>query len=121
MADRNAAAIWIQPLPWKFSHWIIYLHLFAQERFALQRSDVAQQLRGEGFVDFPEVDIIECQTVAREQARDGVGGRHQQPFCENIHPGNFVVEQFHAWLLGGQLGKASLIGHPNGSGTVGKR
>ena len=121
MADRNAAAIGIQPLPWKFSHWIIYLHLFAQERFALQRSDVAQQLRGEGFVDFPEVDINKRQAVARKQARNGVGGCHQQAFNEDIHPGNFKVEQSHAWLFCGQLGKASLIGHPNGSGTVGKR
>ena len=95
------------------------MHFFAQERFTLECGNIAEHLRCESLVDFPEVNIIERQTVAREQARDGVGGCHEQTFGKDINTGNLVVEQFHARLVRGQFGKACFIRYPDCSGTVG--
>ena len=76
VADGDAAAVGIQALPRKFPQRIVHARFFAQECL-LYRGDVAEQLRSEGFVDFPEIDIGEGEAVACEQARDSVGGCHE--------------------------------------------
>ena len=92
MADGDAAAIGIQSLPGELAERVIHTGFFAQEVFAFQCSDVAKQLRSEGFVDFPEIDVGEREAVPRVQARDRVGGRHEQPLGENIDAGDFVIQ-----------------------------
>ncbi|MNL26178.1 hypothetical protein D3C87_1476910 [compost metagenome] len=53
----------------------------------------AQHLRGEGFVDFVVVEVLQGQAIAREQARYGVDRRHQQPFgtVDEIHRRRLTV------------------------------
>ena len=62
----------------------------------LERGHVAQHLRGERLVDLPEVDRVEREVVAREQARDRVGRRHQQALVEDVDRGDLPVDQARA-------------------------
>jgi hypothetical protein len=69
MPDRDAAAVRVEPFPWELAEAAVDPRLVAQEGFVLDRRHVAQNLRGEGLVDLPQIDRIEREAVAREQAR----------------------------------------------------
>ena len=61
---------------------------------ALPRAQRAQHLRGEGFVDLVEVEVLQRQAVALEHLRHRDGRRHQQAFAvDEIDRGDLRVAQ----------------------------
>ena len=58
MAERRAAAIGIEAVPWKGAEIARHLGPIAQEGRVLQGFQVERHLCREGLVDLPEVDIV---------------------------------------------------------------
>jgi hypothetical protein len=85
-----------------------------------QRLDMGQHLRGEGFVDFPELNVGIGQRMTRQKTRNRVGQRHQQAFGAKIHRRNFPVDQFHTRRVAAAF-QSLLRGDPDARCTIGQR
>jgi hypothetical protein len=59
MTEGDTAAIWVHAIAWKRTKRMIDARLFPNEVFIFQALDVAEHLRRECFVNFPESNILE--------------------------------------------------------------
>src|SRR5215831_12841208 len=120
MAERNRAAVRIDPVHRQLARVEIHARLVATEFRALERGDVAQHLRGEGLVDLPQRDVGIAQLVAREQARNRVRRRHQQALVEDVDRRDLEVEQARARRRSGQALDACARCDPKARRAVGQ-
>ena len=70
MAERDAAAVRVHAIARKASEGMLDTGLRADEVFVFESFDVTEHLRRKRLVDFPKRDVVELQTVAREQPRE---------------------------------------------------
>src|SRR4029077_602329 len=121
MSKRNAAAVGGHPLARKCSKIMFDAGLGSNEIAVLQRLEVTQDLSRKGLVNLPECDVIEFQSVSRQQTRDGRYRRHEQSFSKDIDSGHLEIDQTHAWQIVWQPFQALIGCDPNGGGSVGQR
>src|SRR5476651_2685073 len=121
MAERGAAAVGIEPVEREGAEVARHLGAIAQEGRVLQRLEMERQLRGEGFVDLPEMDVAVAKIVTRQQARNGEGRRHQETLDAEIDGGDLPVDQFYTRRSGGKALQAFRRGGPDRGGAVGER
>src|SRR5713101_3004251 len=96
MSKRNAAAVGVHPLARKCPKIVLDAGLGSDEIAVLQRLEMTQDLSRKGFVNLPECDVIEFQSVSRQQTRDGRYGRHEQSLGKDIDGGHLEIDQTHA-------------------------
>jgi hypothetical protein len=88
---------------------------------ALPRTQGAQHLRGEGFVDLVDVEVLQGQAIALEHLRHGHGRRHQQAFAmHEVHRRDVRVAQVGLRLMAVRA-RPLFAGQQHRSGTVGQR
>ena len=88
---------------------------------ALPRAQRAQHLRGEGFVDLVEVEVLQGQAVALEHLRHGHGRRHQQAFAvDEVDRRDVRVAQVAQHFVAVRA-RPLVRGQQAGGGAVGQR
>ena len=88
---------------------------------ALPRTQGAQHLRGKGFVDLVDVEVLQGQAVALEHLRHRDGRCHQQAFAmHEVHCRHVCVTQVGLRLMA-MRARPLFAGQQYRSGTVGQR
>src|SRR5712692_3419210 len=121
MAERDRAAVRIEPLQGELAGIEVHADLLAPEARALEGGEVAQHLRGESLVDLPQRDIRVAQAVPRQHARNRVGRRHEQPLVEDVDRGDFPIDEPRSRDSPGQALDSVAGGDPQAGGAVGER
>ena len=74
MAQCDGAAIDVEFAHIQLAERAVRTEFVAAVGIVLPRLDAAQHLRGEGFVDFPGVQVVQREVVALQDRRRGVHG-----------------------------------------------
>src|SRR3546814_18741721 len=93
MADRDRAAIGVDPIPRQGAEIRVDASLGPDPVITLDGSHIRQPLGGEGFVDLPETYVLEPKALAHEQTRNRIGWGHQQTPHLLFNPPYPVVDQ----------------------------
>src|SRR3546814_11513440 len=93
MADRDRAAIGVDPIPRQGAEIRVDASLGPDPVITLDGSNIRQHLGGEGFVDLPETYVVETKAVAHEQTRNRIGWGHQQSLNMLVNRCYLVVDQ----------------------------
>ena len=115
VTEGNASAVRIDALARERAELRIDADLVAQERPVLQGLEVEEGLRGERFMNFPQLDVLIGQPLPRQQSRDRKGGRHEQPLDAKVHRGDFPIDQPHPRNRRRQPLDTFAGGHPDGA------
>src|SRR5262249_19598718 len=121
MTERDASAVGIDALAREASEVALHARLVHQEVLVLERLDMEQHLRGERFVNLPEIDVVETQALSREKPRYRERRRHQQPLDAEIDGGDLPVEEPRCGRSGGKPRESCSRSDPDSGRTVGER
>ncbi|MNS76615.1 hypothetical protein D3C72_1101680 [compost metagenome] len=103
------------------AHWRIQTQAVAAVILALPRTQGAQHLCGEGFVDLVDVEVLQGQAVALEHLRHGHGRCHQQAFAVHEIDGRHVCVAQVGLRFVAMRPRPLFAGQQYGSGAIGQR
>src|SRR4051812_38367736 len=90
MAERNRSAVHVEFFIVDGTKRAVESELVAAVLLVLPRREAAQDLRCEGFVDFPVIEVIEAEAVTLENRRGGVDWA--EAHLRRVEAGPFRVE-----------------------------
>lgn len=93
MPYSDRAAVGIYPIPIEWAE-IRFNSGFSTHPFLIGKGcHIREHLRCKRLMDFPKVDVGESKLVTCQQARDSIGGRHQQPLGMMINSRYFIIDE----------------------------
>src|SRR3546814_15626843 len=112
MADRDRAAIGVDPIPRQGAEIRVDASLGPDPVITLDGSNIRQHLGGEGFVDLPETYVVATKAVAHEQTRNRIGWSNQQSLNMLVNRCYLVVDHEQIGRARSQAADAGQIGRP---------